>query len=177
MVCALFFLRSRLFAPLELLFGWLMMCFRSLNFFWDIPILVLVAGMGPPTPPRSLTSLGGIANGRYDVAAKNALTGGASAPPPPPPPPPTTTSTSHSTSSPSSSKSSTTTSTSHSATPTAGSCAGVPAWSSAIAVSSYFLLPFCRSVCLVFLSPVSPSFHPFILSLFPCSFPPRRPNC
>jgi len=69
------------------------------------------------------------ANGRYDVAAKNALTGGASAPPPPPPP--TTTTTSHSTSS--SSKSTSSTSTSHSATPTAGNCAGVPAWSSTIA--------------------------------------------
>lgn len=62
-----------------------------------------------------------IANNRFDVAAKNALTGGSSAPPP---------TSSKSSSSSSSSK----TSSAPSSTPTSGSCAGVAAWQTGVAV-------------------------------------------
>ncbi|KLO12185.1 glycoside hydrolase [Schizopora paradoxa] len=61
------------------------------------------------------------ANGRFDVAAKNALTGGSSAPSP--------TSSKSSSSSSSSSK----TSSAPSSTPTSGGCAGVAAWQTGVA--------------------------------------------
>ena len=62
-----------------------------------------------------------VANSRYDIAAKNAMTGGASAP-------------SSSSTRPTSTSPSTST-TASSPTATSGSCAGVAAWSSSIAVS------------------------------------------
>jgi len=65
------------------------------------------------------------ANNRFDVAAKNALTGGSSAPSP--------TSSSSSSHSSSSSSSSTKTSSAPSSTPTSGGCAGVGAWQTGIA--------------------------------------------